>query len=281
MISARSRVSNRDRCSGPPSRARSWIAGARSAVTQSRPAGRSPCSIDDLPTALPAGHGAAVDAELARQRGAARRTFLDIGAGARRGRRIGVRLEIHQPLLPPIGRRQRRGRGAGARVPTVPHPSQRISPPVRTAGSADHCPRRGDAWRRPRGRPGRECLDPRAPFDLQASFEKFAVCAMGGIDQPAQDRHQAGGTQPVVSVVLPSQPARGMSLDRVGRQCRLAFCGVPRHRDGAGPDCGRRVASAERGRDPADRGVAEPLKGDGFAWAEANARTRGLRLHLL
>jgi hypothetical protein len=24
-----------------------------------------------------------------------------------------------------------------------------------------------------------------------------------------------------------------------------------------------------------------PLKGDGFAWAEANARTRGLKLHLL
>ena len=95
-------------------------------------------------TALPARHGAAVDAEFAGQRGDRGLAFLDIGADARRGRGVGVQLEMHQPSAPlgrlaaPAGRvrrdarpggstgtshaprRQTRdGRGAGARVPPV------------------------------------------------------------------------------------------------------------------------------------------------------------------
>ena len=51
-------------------------------------------SIDEVLTALPARHGAAVDAEFARQRGIAGLAFLDIGTSARRGRGIGVQLKM-------------------------------------------------------------------------------------------------------------------------------------------------------------------------------------------
>jgi hypothetical protein len=85
-------------------------------------------SIADVPTALPSRHGAAVDPELARQRGVAGSTVLDIAAGARRGRGIGVQFEIHQPVFPPFGRRQRRDCVAATLAPVGPQ-----GPPARRA----------------------------------------------------------------------------------------------------------------------------------------------------
>ncbi len=85
-------------------------------------------SIDEVLTALPARHGAAVDAEFARQCGIAGLAFLDIGTSARSGRGIGVQLKIHQPVLPPIGRLPRRDRVVGTLAPVGPQ-----APPARRA----------------------------------------------------------------------------------------------------------------------------------------------------
>ncbi|MGE0258383.1 MAG: DUF4372 domain-containing protein [Burkholderiales bacterium] len=67
----------------------------------------------------------------------------------------------------------------------------------------------------------------------------------------------------------------------VGRQPRTTRGGIPRYRAGADPAGRRHAAAAERSAGPAARCDADPAQGPHFGWAEANARTRGLKLHLL
>ena len=96
--------------------------------------------IERVLTALPARHGAAVDAEFARQRGIAGLAFLDIGTSARRGRGIGVQLKIHQPALPMIGlRRRRRVRETLAPVGPQGPPTRRAAKLAGVAARARGC----------------------------------------------------------------------------------------------------------------------------------------------
>jgi len=85
-------------------------------------------SIDDLLAALPSRHGARMNPKLTGQRAVRGGTYLDVGADARRGRGIGVQLEIHHPVLPPIGRLPQRDRVVGTLAPVGPQ-----APPTRRA----------------------------------------------------------------------------------------------------------------------------------------------------
>ena len=92
---------------------------------QAMRAGRA---IAHVVAAFPARHGAAVDAELTRQRTIRGAAFLDVGADARGRGGIGVQLEIHQPASPSIALPRRRGRLAGTLAPVGPQ-----GPPARRA----------------------------------------------------------------------------------------------------------------------------------------------------
>jgi hypothetical protein len=77
---------------------------------------------------FPARHGAAVDAELAGQRGVVGLALLDVGAGARRRGGVGVQSQMHQPALRWVGLLQRRDRVRQTLAPVGPQ-----GPPARRA----------------------------------------------------------------------------------------------------------------------------------------------------
>jgi hypothetical protein len=105
--------------------------------------------IGHLLAGFPAGHGAAVDAEFAGQRGVGGPAFLEVGAGARGGG--GVELEIHR-RHPPRSVGCSAGVASGRRSPRWAHrPLPRATPPD-SRGS-----RRGRAGPS-RGLPGRAAL---------------------------------------------------------------------------------------------------------------------------
>jgi hypothetical protein len=85
-------------------------------------------AIEHLVALLPARHGPAVDAQFTGQRAERGAALLDIGAGARCRRGVGVQLEIHHPVLPPIARLQRRDRVRETLAPVGPQ-----GPPARRA----------------------------------------------------------------------------------------------------------------------------------------------------
>ena len=96
----------------------------RQAGVEAMWAGRA---VGDILAGAPARHGAAMDAELAGQRGVAGLALLDVSAGARRGGGVGMQSQMHQPALPCRGLR-RRGRVRETLAPVGPQ-----GPPARRA----------------------------------------------------------------------------------------------------------------------------------------------------
>ena len=87
----------------------------RSSCRRQRDRDRPGRAIGDILARAPARHGAAVDAELAGQRGVAGLALLNASAGARRRGGVGVQSQMHQPVLPRVGLRRRGLRPGDAR----------------------------------------------------------------------------------------------------------------------------------------------------------------------